>query len=68
MNVRVNGENRDLGANSTVADLISEMGRAETSLGVAVAVNGEVVPRSAWSARRLSEGDRVEVLDAVSGG
>jgi sulfur carrier protein len=36
--------------------------------GVAVAVNDEVVPRRAWSATALADGDRVEVLTAVQGG
>ena len=36
--------------------------------GVAVAVNGTVVPRSAWSEVDLADGDRVEVLTAAQGG
>ena len=36
--------------------------------GIAVAVNGEVVPRSAWEATGLQPGDRVEVLTAAQGG
>jgi sulfur carrier protein len=36
--------------------------------GIAVALNGEVVPRSAWDATDLRPGDRVEVLTAAQGG
>lgn len=36
--------------------------------GLAVAVNDEVVPRSAWAGTRLQPGDRVELLSAVQGG
>lgn len=36
--------------------------------GVAVAVNGTVVPRSTWAAVALAEGDAVEVLTAAQGG
>jgi sulfur carrier protein len=36
--------------------------------GVAAAVNGEVVPRRAWSATALAERDEVEVVTAVQGG
>jgi sulfur carrier protein len=36
--------------------------------GVAVAVNGEVVPRTDWPATVLRGGDRVEVLSAAQGG
>ncbi|WGW10440.1 sulfur carrier protein ThiS [Saxibacter everestensis] len=37
-------------------------------LGVAVAVDGEVVPRGSWSDRRLSGGERLEIVTAVQGG
>jgi sulfur carrier protein len=36
--------------------------------GVAVAVDGEVVPRAEWESRALSEGENVEVVRAVQGG
>jgi sulfur carrier protein len=36
--------------------------------GVAVAVNGTVVPRSTWETARLADGDAVEVLTAAQGG
>ena len=35
---------------------------------VAVAVNRNVVPRSAYPSHRLAAGDRVEILEAVGGG
>ncbi|OLT17457.1 thiamine biosynthesis protein ThiS [Pseudonocardia sp. CNS-139] len=38
------------------------------STGVAVAVDGEVVPRAGWPDAVLAEGARVEVLTAVQGG
>ena len=36
--------------------------------GVAVAINGEVVPRGERPSRRLHDGDRVEIIRAVGGG
>jgi sulfur carrier protein len=44
---------------------------AERSSGhdrVAVALNGDVVPRSRWTATELSPGDRLEVLAPTAGG
>lgn len=35
---------------------------------VAVAVNGEVVPRDTWAATRVADGDAVEIVRAVGGG
>jgi sulfur carrier protein len=36
--------------------------------GVAAALNGDIVRRSAWDATRLADGDQVEVVTAVQGG
>ncbi|APT89128.1 sulfur carrier protein ThiS [Corynebacterium frankenforstense] len=60
----VNDEPRE-GEPLTVAELVdAEVG---TRTGVAVAVDGEVVPASGWD-RRINEGERVDVLTAVQGG
>jgi sulfur carrier protein len=66
MTVLVNGAGRDLRDGATVADAVAAVtGQAR---GVAVAVNGEVVPRAFWAQTRLRAGDRVEVLTATQGG
>jgi sulfur carrier protein len=64
----LNGEPRELHERATVADAVDASGAPESRAGVAVAVAGEVVPRSGWSERTLAEGDQVEVLQAVQGG
>lgn len=64
--VSVNGEPRALAPGTTVAALVATMTTA--TKGVAVAVNEDVVPRSAWPVTVLGAGDRVEVLTAVQGG
>jgi sulfur carrier protein len=66
LGVRVNGEPRTLPAGASVAELIAALGLSGRKL--AVAVNREVVPRAQYGARRLAEGDRVEILEAVGGG
>ena len=68
MNVVVNGDETTLSAGATVADVVASLGRAPSSLGVAVAVNGEVVPRAEWSSTQVSDRDRIEVLSAAQGG
>lgn len=68
MRLRVNGEDRDLDDVATVADLVRALGRDPERPGVAVAVDGDVVPRAAWPATPLSEGAVVEVVAAVQGG
>jgi len=47
---------------------VRESGVETEARGVAVALDGEVVPRSEWTATRLAEGRRVEVLAAIQGG
>ncbi|MBG6069550.1 sulfur carrier protein [Micromonospora ureilytica] len=62
----MNGTGRSVAADASVADLVRDV--VPHPRGVAVAVNGEVVPRAGWPARVLRDGDRVEVLTAAQGG
>jgi sulfur carrier protein len=66
LTVTVNGREREVPADTTVAGLLAQLGLGPD--GVAVAVGGQVVPRSAHPERVLVAGDRVEVLRAVGGG
>ncbi|RQX04690.1 sulfur carrier protein ThiS [Micromonospora arida] len=66
MELTVNGAGRSVAAGASVADLVRDI--VAQPRGVAVAVNGEVVPRTGWPARALHDGDRVEVLTAAQGG
>jgi sulfur carrier protein len=68
MKVLLNGEPRDLRAGATVVDAVDASGAPESHDGVAVAVDGEVVPRARWGDQALAEGQQVEVLTAVQGG
>lgn len=60
----VNGQRQPPASN--VAELVERLGMG--GRGVAVAVDGEVVPRSQWAAWVLADGVRVEVVGAVQGG
>jgi len=68
MRVVLNGEQCELRDGATVVDAVAASGAPESRAGVAVAVDGEVVPRRHWSDQSLVEGQRVEVLQAVQGG
>ena len=68
MRVVVNGESRELPEGATVADAVALSGAPESRAGVAVAVDAEVVPRGRWDSQPLSDGQTVEVLQAVQGG
>jgi sulfur carrier protein len=64
--VEINGERRELADGATVPDALGVLGLPRA--GVAVAVDGEVVPKAQWAGTALAEGARVEVLTAVQGG
>lgn len=66
MRIEVNGEPREVTAATTVGDLLDTL--VEDRRGVAVAIDGEVVPRSGWDETDLHDGARVEVVGAVQGG
>jgi len=53
---------------ATVAELLADLGVEAGGRGVAVAVDGDVVPRAEWERRAIPEGARVEALTAIQGG
>ena len=67
MRVILNGESRELSAGASLEAAVEASG-APSTRGIAVAVDGEVVPRGEWGGFELHEGQRVEVLQAVQGG
>ncbi len=64
----VNGERQEVPDRSTVADVVSRLGRDPAGRGVAVAVAGEVIPRAAWASTELRQDAQLEVVTAVQGG
>ena len=66
LQVKLNGEPRELPDGSTIAQAVAELTAAPA--GVAAALNGDVVPRGSWAATPLRDGDQVEVVTAVQGG
>ncbi len=51
-----------------LAVFMAERGYGPDSRGVAVAVNGEVVPRAKWQGTQLEERDSIELVEPVQGG
>ncbi|MGA2894740.1 MAG: sulfur carrier protein ThiS [Xanthobacteraceae bacterium] len=65
--IRVNGESEPL-AVATLEALLAEKAVETAQRGIAVALNGAVVPRAAWRDTRLRAGDSVEIVRARQGG
>jgi sulfur carrier protein len=65
--IRVNGETVPLAA-ATLEQLLEEKAVDTAQRGIAVALNGTVVPRAVWRETTLKPGDSVEIVRARQGG
>ncbi len=65
--IQVNGESEPFGA-ATLDALLADKAVDTGQRGVAVALNGAVVPRAAWGQTPLRPGDSVEIVRARQGG
>ena len=65
MNITLNGKPRE-----TAAQTLEQLAREENApaRGVAIALEGAVVPRAAWPETPIKTGDRIEIIRAVQGG
>ena len=66
MQLTVNGEERTFEGVADVADLVAALGL--DSRKVAVELNLEIVPRSAYAGAGLADGDRIEIVHFIGGG
>ncbi|MBS3939839.1 sulfur carrier protein ThiS [Egicoccus sp. AB-alg6-2] len=66
MNLELNGQPRSFDGPVTVGAVVD--GEVDDRRGVAVAVDGEVLPRSSWDTTTLHDGAKVELVGAVQGG
>ncbi|HEU5253136.1 MAG TPA: sulfur carrier protein ThiS [Solirubrobacterales bacterium] len=68
MRIELNGTPHELPDGATLDAAVRASGAGEGARGVAVALDGEVIPRGEWSRTALREGQAVEVLAAIQGG
>jgi thiazole synthase len=66
--IELNGEALELPQGASLVDAARAAGVAEDARGVAVALDGEVVPRGDWDQMPLAAGNKVEILAAIQGG
>jgi sulfur carrier protein len=65
--IQVNGAREPL-TTATLETLLAEKAIDTGQRGIAVALNGAVVPRAAWPKTPLRPGDSVEIVRARQGG
>ena len=66
MQIKVNGEAREVSDGLSVSALVAQLGLRPDQ--IAVELNKEVLRRAAWETTSLKSGDRVEVVHFVGGG
>ena len=66
LQIRVNGEQRDVAEGRTISEMLGEMGLNPRK--VAVERNLEIVPRSTLGQVRVEDGDAFEIVHFVGGG
>jgi len=64
--IRLNGNDREVPAGTSIAQLLQLAGHAERR--VAVERNGEIVPRSLHASSIVEPGDQFEIVQAIGGG
>ena len=68
MTIELNGAPVELRPGALVIDAVEHAGADGAARGVAVAVEGQVVPRGEWERTELRDGQSVEVVAAIQGG
>ncbi len=63
--VKINGKETQL-SGITIADYLAQNSLAPEK--VAVMINGEILPKSDYSVRKLADGDEVDIVGFVGGG
>ena len=66
INISLNNEPKQLAENIALSDALVQLGFGETK--VAVAINGEFVPRSTYKDRLLQANDQIDIVKPVGGG
>lgn len=66
MNVEINGETRSLSVNTSLQQLVAELGLENKRL--AIEINSEIVPRSEYPKYLIQDADKIEIVQAIGGG
>jgi sulfur carrier protein len=68
MIIHVNGQAREVAPAVRLSQVLDLPEGGSTRRGIAVAVNGQVIPRSQHASTELTDGAKVEIVTAVQGG
>lgn len=68
MNIKLNGENKIAQDNINLLSFVAAELNTKEPRGVAVALNGKVIPKQKWDLVTVNENDEIEIVHAVQGG
>ena len=66
MKVRINGELKELSQALSLAELLNQLSIPQK--GIAIELNRAVLPKEAWFAKQVEDGDTIEIVQFVGGG
>lgn len=66
MRLIINGEEKEFDSELTLVEVLRELGLVDKVM--AAAVNMEIVKQKEWDSHKMSDGDKLELLDFVGGG
>ena len=64
--IKVNNQSKEISDNSSVANLLSELDQPEN--GIAVAINQQIITKTDWETKEISNGDDILIIQATQGG
>lgn len=65
--IRVNGQPQ-VWSGATIAELLHGLGLDPARRGLAIALNGRIVPRARWREQAIAAGDDIDIVRATQGG
>ena len=68
MRLTISGEATEVQPMTHLVELLAHLGIDRTKHGVAIARNGQIVPKPRWEAEPLDDGDAIEIVRASQGG
>lgn len=66
MKITLNGQIQKIKNEVTLLELMNSLN--QNTIGVAIAVNAQVIPKSQWNELKLGENDKLEILSIAQGG
>ena len=66
MELIINGDQRLIDSSYSLMDLLVSLEMTQGQ--IAIELNGEIIPKSTFQQQQLSDGDKIEIIQAIGGG